>query len=417
MGIQSYSRPIDEQRTKAKALNPIFVAEDSSGDNVFYRTKSRCKGFVPFIYSPVLDNGTIWSTMHQFLNPVVNEMYTALRLNPAGKIMPTIIVREQPFSTKLYNHIEGFVRREMKKVASGADYKKVRSEAVPRDTTDPTKFRSESDQTDPTKMRSVIEGSNKIASAIGKHAVRTMYAELPRWFIDESFISSVNVSVSEAKRINFVQVWGRSKGAEFSGGGALDPNIFKIMQYSLINYAADLNDISRNGLRADITETEFDIIGPNNKPGTGNEGLASLAPTFAKMRADWLFNGHLKPHGTITCMGIKEPICEGDNLQVRGTVYHIEGLTFIGNLDADGHKHFSTSIAVSNGILARSIDSTNANEMPQYPRSVGGLHYSDELNGYEMPGLTDVQNTHLQKGYDQDGEAFHTPKKNDEEES
>lgn len=44
-------------------------------------------------------NVPIWSIFNQFLNAPVNEMYTALRVAPNGKVLPHFIVRQTPFST------------------------------------------------------------------------------------------------------------------------------------------------------------------------------------------------------------------------------------------------------------------------------------------------------------------------------
>lgn len=50
---------------------------------------------------PISLNGkSIWSILEEFKNPAVNEMFTALRLNPEGRVVPTIIVRQLPYSTR-----------------------------------------------------------------------------------------------------------------------------------------------------------------------------------------------------------------------------------------------------------------------------------------------------------------------------
>ena len=425
MGIQKYNK---SNSSIGAGLNPIFEESYAPG-NVFYRTTKRCRGIVPFVYSPILDNGTIWSTISQYLNPVVNEMYTALRVNPEGLILPTLIVREQPFSTNLYNNITGYMKHEMDTIK---ETEKKRREAIQKydDTTATTVKKEDPDGIDVTDIKIVYDdqkpaddsGVNKIKEELVQIAtdqpstpdyddIRTMFSELPRWIVPESMITAVNVSTSESKRINFVQVWGRSKGAEFAYGGGLPMETIKRAQYTNINYAADEKDISRNGLRADITETQFDMIYNPDKTK-----LATLAPLFAKMRADWLFNGHLKPYGTISCIGIKDPICEGDNVQIRGVVYHIEGVSFNGSIGVDGRKNFSTSLQVSNGILASSIDTNSKKVMPSYPRAFGSLRYGSDIGDYEMPGVTNVQNTRISKGYDSDGEQYSHPENDNSEE-
>lgn len=48
---------------------------------------------------PALINESVWSILQQYLNPCCNEMYTTLRVNPDGDIVPTVVVRQMPFST------------------------------------------------------------------------------------------------------------------------------------------------------------------------------------------------------------------------------------------------------------------------------------------------------------------------------
>lgn len=50
---------------------------------------------------PNFTSHSVWSILHQYLNPAVNEMYTCLRVNPAGKVVPTLVARQLPFSTEL----------------------------------------------------------------------------------------------------------------------------------------------------------------------------------------------------------------------------------------------------------------------------------------------------------------------------
>jgi hypothetical protein len=213
---------------------------------------------------------------------------------------------------------------------------------------------------------------------------RTLFAEVPKWVIDETVIKSVNTSCNEANRINFVQVWGRSSGAEFCGvradiGG---PEALKAAQALAGNWVCDKSDVTRNGLRTDIVESQFDVL-----PDKGQ----TLAGVWAKKRADWLFNGHLKPSGTITLLGVVEPICEGDNCLVRGIVYHIENISFQCSLSPGGIRSFDTVLTVSNGLANKGL--MNSKNPPIYPIQ---LPYDGAMNR-EIPrdgsneGYSEVQ--------------------------
>jgi hypothetical protein len=50
---------------------------------------------------PQFKGKTVWSILNQYLNPAVNEMYTCLRVNPRGEVVPTLVVRQLPFSTEM----------------------------------------------------------------------------------------------------------------------------------------------------------------------------------------------------------------------------------------------------------------------------------------------------------------------------
>lgn len=54
--------------------------------------------FIPTI--PDFTNKDVWSVLRQWLNPTINEMYTALRTNEAGQVVPTVVVRQIPLSSQ-----------------------------------------------------------------------------------------------------------------------------------------------------------------------------------------------------------------------------------------------------------------------------------------------------------------------------
>lgn len=54
--------------------------------------------FIPTI--PDFTNKPIWAVLRQFLNPAINEMYATLRVNEAGRVVPTVVVRQIPLSSE-----------------------------------------------------------------------------------------------------------------------------------------------------------------------------------------------------------------------------------------------------------------------------------------------------------------------------
>jgi hypothetical protein len=55
--------------------------------------------FLPQI--PQFENTNVWSILKQYLNPAMNEMFTCLRTNGDGQVVPTLVVRQLPFSSPL----------------------------------------------------------------------------------------------------------------------------------------------------------------------------------------------------------------------------------------------------------------------------------------------------------------------------
>lgn len=377
LGLQEYTSKVDPKQPYV-AFSPKFT-DEKDPNSVLYRTPTKCKGYIPFMIPPIWDNNTFWGIYNQFLNPVVNEMYTALRINRFGSILPTLIVREKPFSTDLYDVL-------LKKAPILAPIKH--------------KDKKESEQVKAVKKNLSENQSLKLQSytdvlkVSGELAKRTYYNNLPRWVIDESVILSINASPSESNRINFVQVWGRSRQAELLGLN-INQEVLKVAQFEIPNYVEDQRDIARHGLRADITETNYDVL---------SNDLGSISHILCRMRADWLFNGQLKPFGTITLQGVQEPICEGDNIEVRGVLFHIDAVRHESSIDPSGRKTFKTVLSISNGIIAKSLDDNKIN-IPQYPTGNFNYQKTETLDSiYNHPGMTDVQVTGSRKDRDESGE-------------
>ena len=90
---------------------------------------------------------TVWTILNEFLNPAVNEMYTALRLTPRGVVAPTLVVRQLPFNTKI------------------------------------------------------------VADAMGTDV--TSFMEVPRWKAHSAMIRVMDVGRSDQTRFNFVHIYGQ----------------------------------------------------------------------------------------------------------------------------------------------------------------------------------------------------------------
>lgn len=399
MGIQRY----ENNSIKTWENFCPVLQKGTSSSSVFLPSPTRCRGRVPFRYPPRWDNVNLWSVLTEVLDSPVNEIYTSLRINNQNQIVPSLTVREKPFGTNLFHAIDKSIRKlDIKPPEKKATESNPNDDADANNKNDPSEVvDKEKQEQSPTEPPPNLDALLMSDSHPADKSSRTLFENLPRWVVHEELLTNISVGTSEQARINFVQVWGRSKALEMVNASLFSPQEIMQTQMASGNFAVDLADISRNGLRADISETQFDILSEKNSTG--------LTPLYARLRADWLFNGHLKPAGSITTLGIKAPICEGDNVQVRGTVFHIESLSFNGSINTvTGKKSFTTTMSVSNGILAQSLTGKMVKGkpiMPMYP-----IHLptgrSNQPDFQNLPGVTDVEKMYTDiPSRDNDGEA------------
>lgn len=212
---------------------------------------------------------------------------------------------------------------------------------------------------------------------VGKKEV-TAFKTLPRWKISTArCINSFNIGTSDQLRFNFIQIYGQFFG--YNGKTPQESLYAQIAEGNLVSYN---NDITRHGPRTLLQNTTCDVI------GEGNTGLSVKG--YRDLIDDWYSNGHLKLTGSITTSGIKQPICIGDNLEVEGKLFHIEGVTHQFSVTENGMKSFSTSMSLSHG-----IDLSNGYSQND-PKMRAGL------NNDFVPGVSDeedyVYNTKIVSG-------------------
>jgi len=90
-------------------------------------------------------------------------------------------------------------------------------------------------------------------------------------------------------------------------------------------------------------------------------------------------------------VGIEEDICIGDNLELQNTVYHIESITHVGSMSADGKKTFRTTLTLVHG-----VDKRSSAKGPVYPQmdftDTKTYREDDYKQGFGMlPGFSDTQ--------------------------
>lgn len=308
-GIQSYS---PQAQTLAQGMNPSGVDPQATKKSRFIFLQNPVEGNT--VTKPEYWNQQqAWSILNQFTNAPLNEMYSCFRISPNGSIMPTVVLRQIPFTTDNFNNENYRVTRFM---------------------------------------------------------------NVPRWNVDPALAFSFDLGKDEALRTNFVQYYGRS---------VTGPANYIAAEIAKQNYVYDIDDVRRNGLKPHVITSEFDRL-PD--PPYTREGYFR-SPGWAKILGDALIGGHLKLSGTINFVGLVEPIAVGDNLQFDNVVYHIEQISHVASIDANGKKTFRTTVAVSNG-----MDIENGQQVV-YSEMKYGSAYDKRLSDFNstniIPGVSESQ--------------------------
>lgn len=289
-------------------------------DRFYYTKAGPCAGTVQF-KAEYWNNVNAWSIINQYLNAPLNELYTCFRISPEGSVMPTVVYRQIPFTSELFGQ-------------------------------------------PPFDINAIV----------------TKFLSIPRWRIATSLIINSDLGRDEAARVNFVQIYaqppadiGRQKiDASMSG------------QTSSKNFAYDVNDVLRSGLRASVITTTFQDLTAYSDIYVGRR--------WALIVGDALIGGHLKLNGTIECVGIVDPIAVGDNLEYDGNVYHIEEVVHSCTLNtATGDKTFRTTLKLSYGVSVVDTRSGLA-----YPEMVHTSGYQNRKGNYlygneSLPGVSEEQ--------------------------
>ncbi|MCC7443175.1 MAG: hypothetical protein IT285_16200 [Bdellovibrionales bacterium] len=84
----------------AAGLNPQGVRRVAGR---FWYTPDPVDGFV-YLKAEYWNCARLWGIMEQFANRPINELYTCFRLSPEGDVMPTVVLRQMPFTSE---HFKG----------------------------------------------------------------------------------------------------------------------------------------------------------------------------------------------------------------------------------------------------------------------------------------------------------------------
>lgn len=263
------------------------------------------------------DNRPIWGVLTTYLNEPVDEMYTTLKVTKpiqqfsesgsdlvdAPVIMPSVVCRQLPFTSNRFASIE------------------------PPDITD---------SLGTTKLR------------VGT----TRFTDLPRWVVNDSYVTSYRVGLSDSMDVNYVHL------QPFIAEPGLNADLIRANALVFSPPIIDFADISKNGLRMYQREmSSYVLVGKD-------QSSIDTMKWWNALMADIMMRMKYMANGNVVCKGIQEPICIGDNAYVFGTLFHIESISHQGGIDVSGRKTFDTTLGLSMGVkLGRDSNSDKSKKI------------------------------------------------------
>lgn len=285
MGIQVYSK-----KSGLGTFSPDLDLSQST-PNRKVTTKPMLGTFLP--YMTEFSNVPLWDLFQKYLNPTINEIYATLRVNSDGNIMPTIIVRQIPFTTEAFD--------------DGS---------------------RKSDDFEPSRF-------DPIGPSLAPQPLNvTKFLDLPRWIIPNALIASVDIGRSNSMRKNFCHIYGTS--ALLANNAAVNEQIINSPP------VRDDLDIQRSGMRPYMATVECFV----------SDTVGTVQESWMRLVADWSMGAYLTLSGSMQCAGIQAPIAVGDNVEFDNVVYHIESVNHSCGIDPAGKKFFRTTLQFSNGMRA-----------------------------------------------------------------
>jgi hypothetical protein len=311
IGLQHYQDTKNVNQSTTKEPWGMFLPDGLRSDSGVLRTSSPLMGWFPL--NPPNTNVAVWSFLSSYMNAPLNEMYVALRGSPGGDILPTLVIRQLPYST---SGVKGVLAAHQAEFNSWAD---AQDEIVNRPVyVGKVKGRHTFKASDKTPYRPTI-----------RSAEATEFLELPRWVIPPSIIYMVDIGRSDALRFNMVHVSGTGQGVPVDENG----NFVRAAPVQ------DNLDIKRNGLHPYMPSINCML-----------KDLTRGPRIWRDLMADVVMGQHLTLTGQITCRGIVEPVAPGDNVELEGVVFHVESITHTASIGNDGSRSFQTVMALSHGV-------------------------------------------------------------------
>ena len=334
-GVQKYNGSGINSVVQQQNPSAFFLPEGTRNASTTRRQtdKPMLGSFLPNI--PQFQDTNIWTALTQYLNPTINEMYTCLRVNSDNKVVPTLIVRQLPFSTAVYSIVP---EQTLQQPSNNLDFLTASLA---------------------TAVSAIGKSATPDALSIPKETV-TEFLELPRWVAPAALIYKFDIGRTNTMRFNFVYLAGQADPQK------VDPVYTTIALLSNPPLRDDA-DIKRNGLRM-----------ARNLVACSPQDVQVGPQKWMDIKADILMGQHLTLNGVVEIQGIQAPICVGDNFEFDDVVLHIEAVSHTCVISG-GRKYFHTTLELTNGV--------NVLPNPHDPLTLYAGMTAEDQTSYN-PGIT-----------------------------
>jgi hypothetical protein len=297
----------------ARTVPPALAARFSGSATTPYFTSFMARNIQANLLgknmtTPLVTNGsTFWSMVEAYAHRVLNEVYTDLlpMLNADGNLvlMPTMVMRAIPFSTKDQQPHPSCIGFH----SYGGSYY------------------------DPSTTSIVGIGDNAQAFFSGNS-----------YFLSRSIrdgeILALDKGKGDAERFNFIL-----HTPDITMDQTRDS---AQVIYALLKDNAGLYPLSvhRNGLRMHVGSSTY-LLGE----ALDSKAASNTADILNQITRDMWSKAHLYENGTVLVPGVKKHIPVGTAMWLtdRGLVGHVEAVSHSYTSDGEGHNTFRTSIAFS----------------------------------------------------------------------
>lgn len=290
---------------------------------------------------------TVWQIIDQYLNKTVNEMYTCMRANAHGSIMPTLVVRQLPFSSsqateeyepKAYNSLLARKNKQIERDNESRRKRRMKRKSAVSTTGGYTGADQTTSVATYKEKTAAEDDSDRQLIEMQKRKVQlTRMLEIPRWKIHPVLVKNYNVGRSDSMRFNFMKI--------DADAGQGDDKKVRTPAFIRNPPFADHLDIMRNGFRpyfASVNCAPKDLIG--------------AGPTdWMYILSDIVFGQYLALSGSMEICGVQAPIVPGDNMEFDDAIFHIESVRHTFSIAPGGQKTFTTSLSLSHGVRAEQM--------------------------------------------------------------